>query len=102
MTNYEIFDLLYSDLRHKFEADNWVFTQKYTVGRQQIRIHCLKDEKLDIIECLDSLNKLQEKYGYCSHFSCYSTHHNIVVYQFFSENEDEVGMYENFYRLTIS
>ena len=65
MTNYKIFDLLHLDLRHKFDADNRVFKQKYTVGRQQIRIHCLKDEKLDIVECLDSLNKLQEIYGYC-------------------------------------
>ena len=107
MTNYEIFDLLHSDLRHKFEADNRVFMQKYTVGWQQIRIHCLKDEKLDIIECLDSLNKLQEKYSYCSswtrfHFSCFWTHHSIVVYQFLSGNEDKVRLYENFCGLTIS
>lgn len=53
MPNYAIFDLLYSDLRHKLEGDNRVFTQKPTVGRQRIHIHCLKDEKLDIIEFLD-------------------------------------------------
>ena len=107
MTNYKIFNLLYSDPRHSIEADNGVFTQKYIVGRQQIRIHCSKDIKLDVIECLDFLNKVQEKYGYCSewthfYFCYFSTLHNIAVYQFLSENEDEVRMYENFCRLAIS
>ena len=108
MTSYEISDLLYSDLRHKYEDDNLVFTQKYTVGRQQIRIHCLKNEKkLDVIECLDFLNKLQEKYAYCSqwtplNFSQFPTPHNIIVYQFLSENEEEVRIYEHFCRLAIS
>ena len=64
MTNYGIFELLYSNLRHKLEADNWVFTQKCTVGWQQIRIHCLKDENLDIIECLESQNKLQVRINF--------------------------------------
>ena len=36
MTNYEIFDLLYSELRHKFEDDNFDFTEKYTVGKKRI------------------------------------------------------------------
>ena len=53
MTNYEVFKLLYTDQRHKFEGENRVFSQKYTIGQQQIRIHCLKDEKLDVVECLD-------------------------------------------------
>ena len=51
MTNYEVFDLLHFDLRHTFEGDNRAFMQKYVVGQQRICIHCLKDEKLDIIEC---------------------------------------------------
>ena len=108
MTSYEVSDLLYSDLRHKYEDDNLVFTQKYIVGRQQIRIHRLKnEEKLDVIECLDFFNKLQEKYAYCSqwtplNFSQFPTPHNIVVYHFLSENEEEVRMYEHFCRLAIS
>ena len=91
MTSYEISNLLYSDLRQKYEDDNLVFTQKYTVGRQ----------------CLDFLNKLQEKYAYCSqwtsfYFSQFPTPHNIVVYQFLSENKKEVRMHEHFCRLAIS
>ena len=43
--NYEIFDLLYSEFRDKFDNDNIVFTQKYVVGKQQIHIHFLKNEK---------------------------------------------------------
>ena len=45
MTNYEIFDLLYSEFRDKFDDNNFVFTQKYVVDKQQIRIHFLKKEK---------------------------------------------------------
>ena len=45
MTNYEIFDLLYSEFRDKFNDDNVVFTQKYKAGKQQICIHFLKKEK---------------------------------------------------------
>ena len=108
MTSYEILDLLYSDLRHKFKDGNIIFTRKYTVGRQRIRIHCLRDEKKpDTIECLDFLKKIQENYGYCSqwtpfYFSHFPTHHNIVIYQFLCENEEEVRMYELFSRLVIS
>ena len=45
MTNYEIFELLYAAFRDKFDDENVVFTQKYVVGKQQIRIHFLNDEK---------------------------------------------------------
>ena len=78
MSNYEIFDLLYSDIIEKFDADNRVFTHKYVVGRQQIRIHVLKpDEEIDPVEIPNVLNKLQEKYAYHSgwspfYFSSYS------------------------------
>ena len=108
MLNYEIFDLLYSNLRHKFEDDHLVFTQKYTVDRQRISICCLRDkEKPNVVECLDFLNKLQEKYYCCLqlkpfYFSHSPLHHNIVVYQFLSENEEEVRMYEHFCLLAIS
>ena len=61
MSNYKIFDLLYSDVIKKFDAENRVFTHKYVVGKQRIRIHLLKpDEEIDPFEILDSLNKLQE------------------------------------------
>ena len=65
MTNYEIFHLLYSEFRDKFDDDNVVFTQKYIVGKRQIRIHFLneKKKKIDVVECLDFLNKLQEKFS---------------------------------------
>ena len=32
MTNYEIFDLLYSEFHKKLEGDEIVFTQRYGVG----------------------------------------------------------------------
>ena len=61
MSNYEIFDLLYSDVIKKFDAENRVFTHKYVVGKQRIRIHLLKpDEETDPFEILDFSNKLQE------------------------------------------
>ena len=63
MTNYEIFHLLYSEFRDKFDDDNVVFIQKYVVGKQKICIHFLKDEKNDVVECLNFLNKLQEKFA---------------------------------------
>ena len=67
MTNYKIFDLLYSESRHKFEDDNGIFTQRYVVGKQQIRIDSLKEEnRISQVECLDFLNKLQEKFAYGS------------------------------------
>ena len=67
MSNYEIFHLLYSEFRDKFDDDNVVFTQKYVVGKRQIRIHFLNEEKKnDVVECLDFLNKLQEKFAHVS------------------------------------
>ena len=50
ISNYEIFDLLYSNLIEKFDADN-------VVGKQQIRIHLLKpDEEIDPVVMIDFLN----------------------------------------------
>ena len=46
MANYEIFDLLYSEFRDKFDDDNVVFNQKCVVGKQRIRIHFLHEEKI--------------------------------------------------------
>ena len=70
MNNYEIFDLSYFDIIQKFDDDNRVFTHKYVVGKHQIKIHLLKpDEKIDPVEILDFLNKLQEKYAYHNDWS---------------------------------
>ena len=75
----------------------------HTVARTVWRIK----KKLDVIERLDFLNKLQEKYAYCSqwrpfYFSQFPMPHNIFVYQFLSENEEEVQMYEQFCLLVLS
>ena len=45
MTNYEIFDLLYSEFREKFEFDEVVFTQRYVAGNKRIRLHFCKMKK---------------------------------------------------------
>ena len=45
MTNYEIFDLLYSDFEDKFDDGNIVFTQKYVVDKQQIRLYHLSERE---------------------------------------------------------
>ena len=62
MTNYKIFDLVYSGFREKFEVDEIVFTQRYIVGNQRISLYFLKDEnKIDVIECLDFFIKVTGK-----------------------------------------
>ena len=40
--------------------------------------------------------------GHFFYFSHSSLHHKIVVYQFLSENEEEVWMYEHFCFLEVS
>ena len=40
--------------------------------------------------------------GVVFYFSYFPTQLNIVVYQFLSENEDEVRMHENFCHLAVS
>ena len=109
MSNYEIFDLLYSDVIEKFDADNRVFTHKYVVGEQRIKIHLLKtDEEINPEEILDFLNKLEEKCGCHSgwsrfHFSSYSLkYQNIAIFDFLSQNEEELWMYQHFCDLAIS
>ena len=90
MSNYEIFDLLYSDIIEKFDADNRVFMHKYVFGKQRIRIHLLKtDEEINLVNILDFLNKLQQKYACHSgwrlfYFSSYSLkYQNITIFDFF-------------------
>ena len=54
MSNSEIFDLLYSDVIEKSDAENKVFTHKYVVDKQRIRIHLLKpDEEINPVEILN-------------------------------------------------
>ena len=48
MTPYGIFDLLSADVTKTFGSDNKVFTYKYVVGKQRIRIHILKQETENI------------------------------------------------------
>ena len=100
---------LYSEFRDKFDDDNVVFTQKYEVGKQQIRIYFSKKEKkINVVECLNFLNKLQKKFAYVSdwtsfYFNCFDAGNNIAaVYLFQSENEDQICMYEHFCNLAIS
>ena len=107
------FGLLYSDLIEKFEPDNRIFTHKYVVGKQRIRLHLLKAETEDldpveIYQILDFLNKLQEKYSYDSHWSRFRfsnyplKYQNIMTFEFLSQNEEEIRMYQLFCDLTIS
>ena len=81
--NYKIFDPLCSDVIEKFGSDDRVFTQKYAVEEQRIRMHLLKpdDEDLDPAEILDLLNKLQEKYSYHSHWSPFYFSWYLLKYQ---------------------
>ena len=76
MTNYEIFDLLYSEFREKFEFDEVVFTQRYVVGNKRIRLHfCkMKKKKNDGITYLDFLSKLQEKCAFGRYWSPFYFH----------------------------
>ena len=110
MSTYEIFDLFYSDLIEKFESGNMIFTHKYVVGKQRIRLHLLKPETedLDPVEILDFLNKLQEKYSYDSHWSRFRfsnypiKYQNIMIFEFLFQNEKEIWMYQRFCDLTVS
>ena len=75
MTNYEIFNLLYSEFHEKFEGDKIVFSQHHVVGNLRIRLHILKHEnKIDVIESLDFLSKLQEKYAVDKDWSPFCFH----------------------------
>ena len=72
MSTNEIFDLLYLDFKDKFHGGDRVFTQKYIVSLQQIRIYQLKESsKIDIIKALKCLNELQEKYAYHHYWSIF-------------------------------
>ena len=110
MTSYEIFDLLCADVTKKFRSDNRIFTYKYVVGKQRIRIHILKQETEDIdpVDILNFLNQLQQNYGYHSnwsrfYFNCfYLPDQKITIFEFLAQNEEEIRMFQHFCDLAIS
>ena len=74
-----------------FFSDNRIFTYKYVVNKQRIRIHILKQETEDIdpVDILDFLNQLQQNYAYHSNwnrfcFNCFNLpDQNITIFAFF-------------------
>ena len=90
MTPHEIFDLLCADVTKKVRSDNTIFTYKYVVGKQRIRIHILKQETEDIDpgNILNFLNQLQQDYGYHLtwsrfYFNCFNLpDQNITIFDF--------------------
>lgn len=50
MSTYEIFDLLYFDFKDRFDDDDIVFTQKYVVGQQQVRVILKSLKKLALLK----------------------------------------------------
>ena len=94
--SYEIFSLVCADVSQKFKSKSRIFTYKYIVGKQRIRIHMLNQtiEDIDPVEVLDFLNQLQQNYGYDSHrgrfrFSCFRDQ-NIAIFEFLAQNEEKI------------
>ena len=110
MAKYEIFDLLFPDVTEKLESDNRIFKQKYVVCKQIIRMHISKHETedIDLVEVLDFLNQLQQKYPYHSnwsrfYFSCYRLQdQNITIFEFLAQKEEKIRMFQHLYDLEIS
>ena len=82
---------------------------KYVVGKQRIRIHLLKpDEEINLVEILDFSNKLQEECAHHSdwnpfYFSSYSPkYQSITIFDFLSQNEEELWIYQHLRNLAIS
>ena len=72
MSTYEIFDLLSGDFKDKFDGNDIVFPKTYAVGQQQIRVcHLKHSSKIDVVEALEFLNQLQEKYLYHHYWSSF-------------------------------
>ena len=95
MASYEIFYLLCVDVTKKFGSDNRIFTFKYVVGKQRIRIHILKQETEDIdpVDILDFLNQLQQNYAYhfnwsCFYFNCFNLpDQNMTMFELFGSEQ---------------
>lgn len=64
MSTYEIFDLLFTEIKDKFEHKNCVFTQKYVVAIHEIKLIGSKNLKIDVGKAFKILNNLQEKFAY--------------------------------------
>ena len=107
MTKYEIFGLAFDDSMDKIEENDLIFTQKFVVGDQQISIYALNDkQKVDVVTCLDFLNRLQEKFVYHNSwypfcFNYFGDNNDIRVHRF-CKNEDEKRLHEHFCNLAIS
>lgn len=77
------------------------------VDSQRI-IHLLRDEKkADPLKYLEFLNKLHGKFSHYidwSHFyfQCHPSSFNIVIYNFFGENKEEMNMFYQFCHLAIA
>ena len=70
MSTCEIFDLQFADFTDKFEDQNCLFTQKYVISTQQIRVYRLKESfNIDVEKALETLNDLKEKLAYHKHWS---------------------------------
>ena len=77
-------------------SDNRIFTYKYVVGKQRMRIQILKQEAEDIdsVKILNFLNQLQQNYSYHSnwsrfYFNCFNlTDQNITIFEFLAQNEE--------------
>ena len=75
----------------KIGPDNRIFTYKYVVGKQRIRLHILiqETEDIDPVDILDFLNHLQKNYDYHSnwnrfYFNCFNLpDQNIKIFKFF-------------------
>ena len=110
MTSYEIFDLLCEDVTKKFSSDSRIFTYKYVVGKQRIRIHMLKEETEDIdpADILNFLNQLQQNYAYHSNWSRFYFNYfnlpdqNITIFEFLAQNKKEIRMFQHFCDLAIT
>ena len=101
------FFTFYSEFRDKFDDDNVVFTQKYVVGKQQVCIHFVKEEKkMMLSNALIFLTNCKKNLPVSDwtpfYFNSFNTKNNIPVYQFISENENEIHMFEHFCFSAIS
>ena len=98
MASYEFFYLLCADVTKKFGSDNRIFTYKYVVGNQRIRMHILKHETedLDPVDILNFLNQLQQNYGYHSnwsrfYFNCFNiSDQNITIFEFLGQKKENI------------
>ena len=107
MSTYEIFDLLYDDFKNTFDGDDIVFTQRYVVGQQQIRVYQLKDSsKTEFVKALDFLTGYKKStcviFTVRAFFKTFEARNGICVFEFFSLNKNKKELYEQFCDFAIS